>query len=510
MKTKTLIVLAFLGLATACSRTEQITAPQPAADTLQPVISKTAINNFVQQQLKANDRFEWRMASDEMVWSALVQGDSILSVGYQPAGFQDINKKIHTININSSEWKAAREQVLQLIIAQEQKSGLKVNAQSITAFEEKVLPVIDVKVSRLSTIKALRKSLLVRYAEPTGYGAVMNTGNSNGKTASDISSSGCGDNTANTALAAGQDYTVITPAAKQSWNYPYHNINAVWNAGITGAGVKVMIIDTGVSPDQENLGSDINQGLSAGRTVEKLVTSPGGSIDDGCGHGTKMAGVLGAPRGTDGNTAGVAYNANLVLVHAAQDVFLLGSSEIKGVADAYVLAGNRSDVKIVSMSMGTIFSSSQISDAIRYANNNGKLLFCAAGTSFDWTAGWAGVIFPGNMSEVMAVTGIKDNLTERCGTCHTGSAVDFTVVMEKVSTGRTVLSLAMDGDGPSTVGGSSAATASCAGIAALVWSKFPAYTKDQVIDKMAHAANYYPNRNGSFGWGRVNALAAIQ
>jgi|GEM_PF-3339582 len=32
----------------------------------------------------------------------------------------------------------------------------------------------------------------------------------------------------------------------------------------------------------------------------------------------------------------------------------------------------------------------------------------------------------------------------------------------------------------------------------------------QVIDKMARAANYYPNRNGSFGWGKVNALAAVQ
>lgn len=509
MKKKTLLMLAILGLAISCRRSEQLAIPAGNNGDVQPVIPKAEINKFVKQQLSKTGYFEWSMAGDQMVWSALVHADSILSVGYQPAGAADLAGRIHTIDINSNDWKAAREQVLQLIIAQEQKAGRSIIAKDVLAFEENTLPVINVKVSALSTVKALRASPLVRYVEPMGYGDVMHEGGAMSKTSSE-GSSGCDANGANTGLADGQDYIVIAPAAKQSWNYVYHNISGAWAANATGQGVKVMIIDTGVSPSQENLGSAFNQGLSSGRFIEKLVTIPGGTVDDNCGHGTKMAGVLAAPRGTDGNAAGVAYNAGLVTVHAANDVFISGSDEIKGITDAYTLAGNRSDIKIVSMSMGTIFSSSQIRDAIRYANNKGKLLFCAAGTSFDWSAGWVGVIFPANMSEVMAVTGIQDNLTQRCDACHVGSQVDFAVVMEKSSNDRTVLSLAASGDAPSTVGGSSAATASCAGIAALVWSKFPAYTKDQVIDKMARAANYYPNRNGSFGWGRVNALTAVQ
>lgn len=509
MKKQTLFAFALLGLAISCRRTEQLPNPSANNDPSQPVIAKAVINEFVKQQLNKTGTFEWSMAGDQMVWSALVHGDSILSVGYQPAGFTDLTGRIHMVNINSADWKAAREQVLQLIADHEQKSGRNIKAKDIIAFEENTLPVIDVKVSAPSTITALRASSLVRYAEPMGYAEVMNEQATTSKLSSE-GSSGCGDNGANTGLTEGQDYTVIAPAAKQSWNYGYHNISGAWAVNATGQGVKVMIIDTGVSPSQENLGNAFNQGQSNGRIIEKLVTIPGGTADDNCGHGTEMAGVLGAPRGTDGNMAGIAYNADLVTVHGANDVFLSGSDEIKGVADAFTLAGNRSDIKIVSMSMGTIFSSSQIRDAIRYANNKGKLLFCAAGTSFDWSAWFVGVIFPATMSEVMAVTGIRDNLTERCGTCHVGSQVDFVVVMEKASTGRTVLSLAGSGDAPSTVGGSSAATASCAGVAALVWGRFPAYTKDQVIDKMARAANYYPGKNGSFGWGRVNALTAVQ
>jgi len=509
MKKKTLLMITLLGAAISCRRTEQLSTPPGNDDKQQPIIPKSQINAFVKQQLYQTGQFEWNMAGDQMVWSALLHGDSILSVGYQPEGTTNLAAQIHTVDINSAPWKAAREQLLQLILTQEQKAGRKTTAKDIIAFEENILPVIDVKVSALATIKALRTSPLVRYAEPMGYAEVMNDQGGMSKTSSE-GSSGCGSNTANGALIDGQDYTTISPAAKQSWNYAYHNISGAWAANATGQGVKVMIIDTGVSPSQENLGSAFNQGQSSGRSIEKLVTIPGGTIDDNCGHGTKMAGVLAGPRGTDGNMTGVAYNTSLITVHAANDVFLSGSDEIKGVSDAYTLAGNRSDVKIVSMSMGTIFSNSQVRDAIRYANNKGKLLFCAAGTSFDWSAGWVGVIFPANMSEVMAVTGIRDNLSERCGTCHVGSQVDFTIVMEKASNDRTVLALAASGDGPSTVGGSSASTASCAAIAALVWSKFPSYTKDQVIDKMARAATYYPNRNGSFGWGNVNAQAAVQ
>ena len=222
-----------------------------------------------------------------------------------------------------------------------------------------------------------------------------------------------------------------------------------------------------------------------------------------------MQGAACGPRGTDGNTVGIAYNANLISIHAAADVFLNESRESKGVADAFTLAGNRSDVRVISMSMGNIISSGQIADGVRYAYGKGKLIFCAAGTSFSWTAGWAGVIFPANMTEAVAVTGIKDNLTQRCDACHEGSDVDFVVVMEKASGGRKPLSLAMSGDSPSTVGGSSVATAETAAMATLIFAKTPSLTRDQVFDKMKINSSYYPGRNGNFGWGRVNINAAL-
>jgi subtilisin family serine protease len=55
------------------------------------------------------------------------------------------------------------------------------------------------------------------------------------------------------------------------------------------------------------------------------------------------------------------------------------------------------------------------------------------------------------------------------------------------------------------VGGSSVATAQLAGIAALVWAKYPGESRQQVLDRLILASSNYPNRSSQFGWGLVNA-----
>ncbi|HSA05309.1 MAG TPA: S8 family serine peptidase [Tenuifilaceae bacterium] len=58
--------------------------------------------------------------------------------------------------------------------------------------------------------------------------------------------------------------------------------------------------------------------------------------------------------------------------------------------------------------------------------------------------------------------------------------------------------------------GSSVATSTTAGIAALIWGKYPTWTRDQVLARMKQSASLYPNKSSDFGWGSINALAAVQ
>ncbi len=474
------------------------------------------INEFIKAQQQANGKFEWSTASDVMIWSALQQGDKIASVGYKPLAAVDVNNNLHNININDAAWVYAKSKTLQLIFEEEIKTNKDLQKENLQVWAEEVLPVVDVEITSLETVKKLRANGMIRYVEPMGYESF---GMDPAEASRVLSSSGCGGNTADNTLVNGTHYSIALPNTKVSWNYASHGIQTAWTKS-TGAGVKVFIIDSGSEFDQENLGSAFNQGYSTGRTIERTVTLPRSTFlgipygayetaDDGCGHGTSMAGACAAPRGTDGNACGIAYNCNLVTCRAAEDVYLDASKEIKGASDAYVNAANRADVKIISMSMGKISSSGQLEDAIRYANGKGKLMFCAGGTSLDWTAGWAGVIFPAWMPEVQAVTGVKQYTSfTRCDACHKGSEIDFAVVMERAGDNAHPLSLAMSGDVPSTVGGSSVATASCAGMAALVWSRFPTYTAAQVLDKLKTSCSNYPNKTAEFGWGLPNINVA--
>ncbi|MGB1032449.1 MAG: S8 family serine peptidase, partial [Flavobacteriales bacterium] len=90
------------------------------------------------------------------------------------------------------------------------------------------------------------------------------------------------------------------------------------------------------------------------------------------------------------------------------------------------------------------------------------------------------------------------------------SQVDFVVVMQdRNNTNRGPITLSDYGNQPNYTGGSSVATATTAGIAALVWSENPSLNRDQVKNILKENASNYPGRNGQFGWGIIDAAAAV-
>ncbi len=487
----------------ACKKIDRV-----SIDKQEPLASIETINQRIYTQLQKQGKVDWADWDMHLLWSAISKADSVVAVGYQPADFRFHPNWISTVDIHANTWVSARRQVMELALRDRHTVEF--------GWREDVLPVLILKLSSMDVLRRLKKSPLVRYVEPMGYDR-----NLVGAEPQPESSSGCGSNSPTWNIQQGVHYATIAPAAKQSWNCPGHGIPQAWNR-TTGKNTKVFLIDTGCSWEQENLGVSFNSGASYGRSLERIVSLPQNSVlgipigspetsNDACGHGTSMAGALAAPRSSDGNAVGIAYNCNLVTCRAASDVFLDETRELKGVVDAFTNAANRSDVRIISMSMGRITSSSYMTDAIRYAYGKGKLIFCAAGTSTGWTSGWSGVIFPASLPEVQAVTGVKDlSYLSACSVCHKGPEVDFVVTMERSSDGMHPLSLANSGDWPSTVGGSSVATACMAGMAALVWSRYPRLTRDQLLSRLQQFSSSYPNRTAAFGWGRLNVDRATQ
>ncbi|MBK6264687.1 S8 family serine peptidase [Marivirga sp. S37H4] len=509
-----LTVLVAMTILWSCSKDEEnLKVEEQLVDVQQTteIIPKEKIDEFIINSLKKNNEFNWSEVNDVMLWSALVHADSILTVGYTASGQANINERMTSINVQDPEWIKSRDEVFdETASVLSRKYNKSVEVDDLPSFTHEVLPFVEMKASDLEVINRLRSLENVRYIEPLGYEVDFQTYGSGER----YSDSGC-SNSPDFGLAS-DNYSTISPNAKMSWNYPGMGIDQAWNYS-TGQGITVGLIDTGLSPDQIKLGNEFNSGSSANRTVERFGFHATGmwwwkaidGPDDQCGHGTAMAGVIAAPRSTSGSSVGVAYNANLIGVRGTGDVVVNSGNEKTGVSDALIYLGNRNDVKIISMSIGDVFHNSKVADAIRYAHGKGKLIFAAAGTSTSFT-NWFGVIFPATMNETVAVTGVKEGQYVRCDVCHSGDKVDFTVVMEKAGTNAHPLSLAMSGSDPSTVGGSSVATATAAGIAALVWSKNPGWNRDQVLNKLKQSADFYPNRNSSFGYGNLNALTAVQ
>lgn len=486
----------------ACSREDIQTSAMEAEIVQTDPLSAKQINEEINETIKTKGRFSWNSTSSHFLWSGIYQGNKIASIGFGHSK-DDFDRS------KSTDSEALQNEILEVIKKYEDKKD------RILLASDEFLNQIDVYIEKQETVIALRKLKSIRYFEPADYRYFENENKINGVVAkSSGSSSGCGYESS--ALSS-SDYTTVTPNAKAPWSFYKHNITGAWNYS-TGAGVTIGLIDSGVSSNQSLLGSSFNNGNSTGRTISKYGvyvdsvwpwSSGYDGSDDKCGHGTSMASAMAAPRNNMGQPVGVAYNANVISYRAASNVVLDGYHEQNGVKTAFTNLGNTASVKIISMSMGHIFSVGKIEDGVKYAYSKEKLIFCAGGTSTSFTT-FVGVIFPAWMPETQAITGVKENTSnQKCDVCHSGNEIDFTYQMER-SSGNNIPVLSYYNTQTDYVGGSSVATASTAGIAALVWAKNPSWNRDQVLNKMRQSATYYPTKNSDYGYGNINVLKAVQ
>ncbi|WP_299213678.1 S8/S53 family peptidase [uncultured Aquimarina sp.] len=452
-------------------------------DNSQKLLSIAKVNEYIDKELKENGDLDWTTAPAVLLWSAAIHSDGMITIGYGNEGesFSE-NRSPQLIN--------AKKNILDVVTSIEQSTK-----SNTVQYDDDILNFIELKVSKLETIKELQETDKIRYIEPN-YSLFLPK--------EDQRNFGCATEGR---IVNPEDYRVITPNAWLPWSFDIHNIPAAWEFS-TGRNITVGVVDSGISQTQNFLGEDFNDGFSNGRTVEQYGTFDG-SIYDDCGHGTAMSAAIASPRNDDAMPVGVAYNSNLIVYRGTGDVLLEGSKERKAVSKAIRELGDRPDVKIISMSIGWVWTVRNIKDAVKYAYAKDKMIIAAGGTSTQFT-NWYAVIFPASMKETVAVTGIKEN-GKRCFVCHDGKKIDFTVAMERdAANNRTLPVLGFSSDVRNVVGGSSIATATTAGIAALVWATNPNMTREQVLNKMQKAGEYYPNRSNKYGYGKINVLKAVQ
>lgn len=471
-----------------------VTVEVPTGDPL----TQQALDRAIIELLEERNDFRWEWVDVRTLWSATLYNDHSVSIGYKPTNAGNVDEQLHTVDVKRSEWRAVHDAIIELVLDGLNRNARgKVTLRDILVEDDPVLPIITLRITDKDVITRLLNLENVRYIEPLDYWPLV-------AAMEERSTSGCSPSTY--ALNSA-DYTTISPNALLPWNFNNHGIPAAWNAS-QGAGITVGMIDAGLSSAQPLIGSDLNNGDSnVGRTFSASATL-GTSAYTSCSHGTSMGGQAVGPRNTNGATTGVAYKSSFRFIRACEDVVLDKSSERTAVKNALIALGNDANVRVISMSIGSPFSYSVLSDGVNYAHGLGKLVMAAGGTSFSWTSWW-GVIYPAAYSNCVAVTGVKEN-GSKCGSCHDGSQIDLTICMERSSnSSRNSLSLAPSGSAPNYIGGSSSATATAAGVAALVWAAKPTATRAQVLNCLTSTAQFAGAPSSSKGYGNINASAAV-
>lgn len=157
------------------------------------------------------------------------------------------------------------------------------------------------------------------------------------------------------------------------WNASMLGMEAVWELGVTGAGVRVGVIDSGIYGEHEEFsGAAMIPGTNYcvdADSPERYDTS------DGVGHGTFVAGVLAAAAGNGAGIAGFAPDVELVPLKCfTANTGLLSSiiAGIYGAVDDY-------DCQILNMSWGMEVDSQALRDAVEYAAAADVVMAAAVG-----------------------------------------------------------------------------------------------------------------------------------
>lgn len=326
----------------------------------------------------------------------------------------------------------------------------------------------------MATIRQLKRNLLVQYAEPDYILHAFN-------------------------LTPNDPYY-----ATDQWNLPQINAPAAWDLTTGSGDVVVAVVDTGVDLSHPDLGSKIVAGYD-------FVNDDSTPQDDE-GHGTHVAGIAAAVTNNGVGVAGVSWGSSIMPVKVLDNE---GSGYLSDVADGIRWAADHG-AKIINMSLGGPGASSTLQNAVDYAYGRGLLIVAAAGNEYQHGNP---VSYPAAYPHVMAVAATNDQ-DNHASYSNTGYYVDIAAPGGDPSGSgdtnarhwiRSTYWRGASSSGYARLAGTSMATPHLAGLAALVWSRHPSWTNDQVewVIESTAIDRGDTGRDDVFGWGRIDARAAV-
>lgn len=268
---------------------------------------------------------------------------------------------------------------------------------------------------------------------------------------------------------------------------------SAWGISTGSPSIIVAVIDSGISLSHPDLAGQLVGGYN-------FTSADTSDFDDKWyGHGTHIAGVIGAHLNNGIGVAGLAPKCRLMPVRV---IDRFGFTAEQWVAEGIIYATDYG-ASVLNISIGFASGTTLLRSAVQYAYQSGVVVCASSGNIATDPIG-----FPARYPETIAV-GASDNQDQIAS--FTSAGPEMTVA----APGRNIYStwdLNSDPDTYKRLSGTSFAVPYVAGTAALILSVNPTLTPAQVQGVLEHTTDDIgaTGWDQASGWGRINAHRALQ
>jgi hypothetical protein len=265
-----------------------------------------------------------------------------------------------------------------------------------------------------------------------------------------------------------------------------------WDISMGSPAVVVAVLDTRVDTTHVDLAGKVIDGGNFVDPANDAGTGCGSVDPMAVGHGTFVAGIIGARTNNATGVAGLGWNTRVLAVRALNDFGCGAESDLA----AAIRAATDQGAAVANMSLSGPASSAVLNDAVTYAQGRGVILAAAAGNE-----GVSIPRYPAALPGVLSV-GATDTTDHTASFSNRGPWVDLLAPGEAIAS-------TMRGGGYGTGSGTSFASPIAAAAAALIVAAHPGITPAGVFSRLQRGAVAIAGTGNDSAWGRLDIGASL-
>jgi uncharacterized repeat protein (TIGR02543 family) len=277
-------------------------------------------------------------------------------------------------------------------------------------------------------------------------------------------------------------------------------VDLAWTITSGNANVLIAIIDTGIAINHVEFIGRLSPSSYNAKTKQVGLEE----VEDDTGHGTNVAGIIGANKDNNIGIAGIVQLSQLLIIKANNpDDPATPENEEESFSDSsiieaiYYAADHGADV--INLSLGGSEMNPLMQNAINYAYDRDAIVIAASGND-----GTSEVFYPASYNHVISV-GAVDQTSTICDFSNHNAFVDIAAPGDAIKT--TGLN-----DLYPFISGTSFSAPQVSGVVALMRGYLTTYTIDEIVDQLFQTAidKGAVGRDDYYGYGVVDAYQAVQ